>query len=153
MVLHVEIQTWILYSVTSCQKKVRHKSLNVEGKKQYHFLAAFSAAAAAFFSCFSLIIFASRSFRCSTVSPALAVKKQEYHRLECWANSQWVLKPRHKDLQKSWNLTLMVQRSNFNLQDDSKLFISSIYVISYPFLTIWKWVVWQKKNHFRSIFT
>ena len=50
---------------------------------------------------------------------------------------------------KSKNWTLMVQRSNFRLQNDSKLIISSIYVIFYPFLTIWKWVVWQKKNNSR----
>ena len=46
------------------QKLCIKASLNRKKKLHYFPAVAFSAAAAAFFSCFSLMIFASRSFRC-----------------------------------------------------------------------------------------
>ena len=51
-------------------QKLCIKALLNRKKLHYFPAAAFSAAAAAFFSCFSLIIWASRSFLCSTVNPA-----------------------------------------------------------------------------------
>ena len=61
------------------QKLCIKASLNRKKKLHYFPAVAFSAAAAAFFSCFSLMIFASRSFRCWKKIVKLKIKSNYYY--------------------------------------------------------------------------